>query len=215
VLVRPGSDATVTKTSNFATPAADLGLVSNALGMQGFTLWLTGLSGAGKSTLARSLEPALARYGRRVEVLDGDECRRHLSPELGYTKTDRDTNIKRIGFIAHLLSRNGIVAIVAAISPYREARDWVRSLHKVPFIEVFVECPMEVLIERDPKSLYARARRGLVANLTGVSDPYEPPEKPEITLHTALEPVGESCARIVRELERRRLIEPAPRRIWD
>jgi adenylyl-sulfate kinase len=189
------------------TPDVDVRGVPDARRAQGFTLWLTGLSGAGKTTLARTLEPALAGCGRRVEVLDGDELRRHLSPELGYSKADRDLNIRRIGFIAHLLSRNGVIAIVAAISPYREARDSVRLQHEVPFIEVFVECPLEVLVQRDTKALYERARSGLVTNLTGVSDPYEPPVKPELTVHTARESVEESCVRIIHELERRGLTE--------
>jgi adenylyl-sulfate kinase len=205
----------VKESGPLVTSDDDLRDAPDAPRTHGFTLWLTGLSGAGKSTLARALAPTLSHCGRRVEVLDGDDLRRHLSPELGYSKADRDANIRRIGFIAHLLSRNGVVAIVAAISPYREARDWVRLQHEVPFIEVYVECPLEVLVQRDPKALYERARRGLVTNLTGVSDPYEPPMNPELTVHTARESLERSCARIINELERRGLIERTPRSIEE
>src|SRR5262245_13339721 len=119
----------------------------------GFTLWFTGLSGAGKSTLANAVADALADSGRRIEILDGDEVRTNLSKGLGFSREDRDTNIRRIGFVARLLSRNGVIAITAAISPYRDTRDEVRRAHEVPFVEVFVECPLDALVKRDVKGL--------------------------------------------------------------
>lgn len=153
---------------------------------EGFTLWFTGLSGAGKSTLAELVEERLHQMGRRVELLDGDEIRKNLSQGLGFSKADRDANILRIAFVARLLSRNGVVAITAAISPYRAIRDQARA--EIPrFVEVFVDCPLEVCEQRDVKGLYKKARSGEIKQFTGISDPYEPPENPEIHLHTELE----------------------------
>jgi adenylylsulfate kinase len=172
----------------------------------GFTLWFTGLSGAGKSTLSLAVGEALKGRGRPVEALDGDEIRQRLSRGLGFSKEDRDENIRRIGFVAHLLSRSGAVAIAAAISPYRELRDEVRREHEAPFIEIFVDCPLEVLIKRDPKGLYAKALRGQIQNFSGISDPYEPPLTPEIVVHTDSETVDASRDAILRWLEDRRLI---------
>jgi adenylylsulfate kinase len=174
----------------------------------GFTLWLTGLSGAGKTTLAAGLLEALNARGHRVEVLDGDEVRKNLSSGLGFSRQDRDTNVRRIGYVARLLSRNGIVAIAAAISPYRETRDEVRREHDAAFVEIFVDCSLDALMRRDVKGLYAKARRGELQNLTGVSDPYEPPGDAEVTVHTDLEGVGESLAKILSFLEQRSLIAP-------
>jgi len=176
----------------------------------GFTLWLTGLSGAGKSTLAQAVRQLLADRGHRVEVLDGDEVRRNLSRGLGFSREDRDTNIRRIGFVARLLSRNGVVAIVAAISPYREIRDEVRRAHEASFVEVFVDCPLDVLIRRDTKGLYARALRGEISHFSGISDPYEPPGAPDIVVHTDHEAVEQSTARIVSWLETSRLVPLSP-----
>jgi adenylyl-sulfate kinase len=173
---------------------------------QGFTLWFTGLSGAGKSTLSEAVAAELRARGHRVERLDGDEVRQRLSHGLGFSKADRDENVRRIGFVARLLSRNGAVAIAAAISPYRDVRDEIRRDHDAPFVEVFVDCPLDALVKRDPKGLYARALRGEIANFSGISDPYEPPLTPEITIHTDRETVGESRATILRWLEARRLI---------
>ncbi len=153
---------------------------------EGFTLWFTGLSGAGKSTLAELVEERLTQMGRRVELLDGDEIRKNLSQGLGFSKADRDANILRIAFVARLLSRNGVVAITAAISPYRSIRDQARS-EISRFVEVFVDCPLEVCEQRDVKGLYKKARSGEIKQFTGISDPYEPPENPEIHLHTELE----------------------------
>ncbi len=173
---------------------------------QGFTLWFTGLSGAGKSTLSHAVGDALKARGRRVERLDGDEVRQRLSRGLGFSKRDRDENVRRIGFVARLLSRNGAVAIAAAISPYRELRDEVRLEHEAPFVEVFVDCPLEVLVERDPKGLYAKALQGQILNFSGVSDPYEQPLAPEVTVHTDRETVEASRDVILGWLEAHRLI---------
>ncbi len=167
----------------------------------GFTIWLTGLSGAGKTTLARALEATLAARGRRVERLDGDVVREHLSQGLGFSKADRDTNIRRIAFVAELLTRHGAVAIVAAISPYRAARDAARQRIGA-FVEVYVRCSLDILVQRDVKGLYARALRGEVAHFTGVSDPYEEPLRPEVVVDTERESVDESAAKVVAALER-------------
>ena len=173
---------------------------------QGFTLWFTGLSGAGKSTLSQAVGEGLRARGHRVERLDGDEVRTQLSRGLGFSKSDRDDNIRRIGFVARLLSRNGLVAIAAAISPYRELREEVRRAHEAPFVEVFVDCPLDVLVKRDPKGLYAKALQGHITNFSGVSDPYEAPLAPEITVHTDRETVDASRDAILRWLVTRRLI---------
>src|SRR5262245_43215380 len=177
----------------------------------GFTLWLTGLSGAGKSTLAEAVRDEIVALGRRVEILDGDELRRHLSKDLGFSKEDRDTNVRRIGFVARLLSRNGVVAITAAISPYREVRDEVRRAHEAPFIEAFVDCSLDELVRRDRKGLYAKALRGEVPHFTGVSDPYEPPLAPEIHVHTDRDSIAARQASIVAWLQDRGLLAcPSP-----
>jgi adenylyl-sulfate kinase len=169
---------------------------------RGFTLWLTGLSGSGKTTLARAVHVQLAQRGCRVEVLDGDEIRSSISADLGFSKRDRDANIRRIGFIARLLSRNGIAVVVAAISPYRAARSQVRHAHEVPFVEVFVDCSLEELARRDPKGLYRRALNGELQEFTGVSAPYEPPERPDIHVRTHQADVRTCTDLIVTELER-------------
>lgn len=168
---------------------------------KGFTLWFTGLSGSGKSTLAQFLTPILKERGCNVEVLDGDEVRENLSKGLGFSKEDRDTNIRRIGYVARLLSRNGACAITAAISPYTSVRDEVRSMTEAAFVEVYVEAPLEVVEERDTKGLYKKARAGEIKNFTGISDPYEAPENAEVTVHTGSESIEESAARIVEYLE--------------
>jgi phosphoadenosine phosphosulfate reductase len=173
----------------------------------GFTVWLTGLSGAGKSTLARALETALAARGRRVEVLDGDVVREHLSQGLGFSKADRDTNVRRIAFVAGLLTRHGAVAVVAAISPYRRARDAARQQIGA-FVEVHLRCSLDALVRRDVKGLYARALRGEVANFTGVSDPYEEPLQPEVVVDTEHDSVDESVAKIIAALERAGYLAP-------
>jgi adenylyl-sulfate kinase len=172
---------------------------------QGFTLWFTGLSGAGKSTITAIIERWLRADGARVEVLDGDVVRTNLSKGLGFSKEDRDINVRRIGFVAELLSRHGAVAIVAAISPYRAVRDEVRS--RIPnFVEVYVECPIEVLAERDVKGLYKRALAGEIASFTGVSDPYEPPLDPDVVVNSSLETPEQSAAKIWATLEHKGLV---------
>ena len=176
------------------------------VGQQGFTLWFTGLSGAGKSTLSQAVGDELRRRGRTVERLDGDEVRQRLSRGLGFSKEDRDENIRRIGFVARLLSRSGAVAIAAAISPYRDVRDEIRREHDAPFVEVFVDCPIDTLVKRDPKGLYAKALRGDIPNFSGISDPYEPPVSAEITVRTDRETVDASRDAILRWLEKRGLI---------
>ena len=169
----------------------------------GFTLWFTGLSGAGKTTLARSIAQELRRRELPVELLDGDLVRQNLSEGLGFSKKDRDTNIKRIGFVANLLSRNGVCAIVAAISPYRAARSMVRAAHdNNRFVEVYVHCPLEILIQRDVKGLYRKAMSGTITNFTGISDPYEAPDNPDIVLHTDRETIEQSAGYVLDWLER-------------
>ena len=162
---------------------------------KGFTLWFTGMSGAGKSTVSAIIEKRLREKGAKVEVLDGDEVRTHLSKGLGFSKEDRDTNIRRIGFVAKLLSRNGVIAIVAAISPYREVRDEVRAATG-NFVEVYVECPVEVLAERDVKGLYRKALAGEISQFTGITDPYEPPLAPEVVVNSSRETADQSADRI-------------------
>ncbi|MFY9226314.1 MAG: adenylyl-sulfate kinase [Blastocatellia bacterium] len=167
---------------------------------KGFTLWFTGLSGAGKTTLAHIVETELRHRGLKVEILDGDVVRTNLSKGLGFSKEDRDTNIRRIGFVCHLLSRNGVAAISAAISPYREVRDEVRKMIG-DFVEVYVHCPLEVCAERDVKGLYAKAMAGQIPGFTGVSDPYEAPLNPEVMVDSSKETPEESAKKIIRKLE--------------
>jgi adenylyl-sulfate kinase len=166
---------------------------------RGFTVWLTGLSGTGKTTLSERLAVLLQERGCAVEVLDGDVVRTHLSKGLGFSREDRDTNIRRIGYVCTLLSRHGVVAIAAAISPYRAARDDVRR-EIGRFVEVFVTCPLETLVRRDVKGLYARALRGDLERFTGVSDPYEPPINPEVVVETDRETVETSALKILARL---------------
>jgi adenylyl-sulfate kinase len=168
--------------------------------MKGFTLWFTGLPCSGKSTLARQVETILLERGMNVEVLDGDEVRENLSKGLGFSKEDRDINIRRIGYVAKLLSRNGAVAITAAISPYKAIRDEQRVEHK-RFVEVYVKAPVDELKERDVKGMYKKALAGEIKNFTGVDDPYEEPQNPEIVVETDKETVEESTNKIIRTLE--------------
>jgi adenylyl-sulfate kinase len=176
-----------------------------AMTHEGFAVWLTGLSGAGKSTIAERLLARLREGGARVELLDGDVVRTNLSQGLGFSRADRDTNIRRIGFVAHLLARNGVIAIVAAISPYREAREEVKRAIGC-FVEVHVDCPLEVLALRDTKGLYKRALAGEIDHFTGISDPYEPPLDPAVVVHSDRESIDQSLEKIWRELERKGLI---------
>ena len=176
----------------------------------GFTLWFTGLSGAGKSTITNILEKKLKDDGLKVEILDGDVVRTHLSKGLGFSKEDRDTNIRRIGFVADLLSRNGVIVITAAISPYRNIRDEVRKMHSesnARFIEVFAKCPLEVVEKRDVKGLYKKARSGEIPQFTGVSDPYEDPINPEIIVETNTQTPEESAQKIITWLKENGLLQ--------
>jgi adenylyl-sulfate kinase len=176
---------------------------------KGFILWFTGLSGAGKSTLAENLLRIFRERGYRVELLDGDEVRTNLSKGLGFSKEDRDTNIRRIGYVARLLARNGVIAITAAISPYREIRDEIRghaSEDSVPFVEVYANASLDALVARDVKGLYKKALAGEIANFTGVSDPYEAPESPEVEARTDSETSEDSTARILEYLSTKGLI---------
>ena len=172
---------------------------------QGFTLWLTGLSGAGKTTVAMALETELHERGLLIERLDGDTVREGLTRDLGFSKEDRDKNIERVCFVARLLSRNRVGVVASFISPYRAARDNVRQ-QTTNFIEVYVNAPLEVCAARDVKGLYAKAFAGQIQGFTGVNDPYEAPENPEITLHTDQETVEQSVNIIIAYLEQHKLI---------
>ena len=177
--------------------------------LKGFTVWFTGLSGSGKSTIAHALDRKLRERGvPNVEILDGDVVRENLSKGLGFSKEDRDINIKRIAFVCHLLTRNGVPNIAAAISPYREIRDYARQLIK-NFIEVHVAAPLETCIERDVKGLYKKALAGEIKEFTGVSDPYEQPLNPEVVCHTRDESVEASVEKILAFLEENGYLRPA------
>ncbi len=165
----------------------------------GFTIWLTGLPCSGKSTIANALAERLLSEGRRVEVLDGDIMRQHLSLGLGYSREDRDQHVRRVGFVAKLLSRNGVIVIAALVSPYRAIRDEVRATIG-RFVEVYVDCPTSECERRDVKGMYKKARAGALPDFTGVHDPYEPPERCEVTLHTDRETVEESTRAILSAL---------------
>lgn len=169
---------------------------------RGVTIWFTGLSGAGKSTLAEALAPRLAALGKRVELLDGDAVRTHLSKGLGFSREDRDTNVRRIGWVAQLLTRNGVFVITAAISPYREAREWCRESIR-DFVEVHVSTPLEVCAQRDVKGLYQRALAGEIPHFTGVNDPYEVPTDPALSLDTQGLSVDEGVGRVLAVLRAR------------
>lgn len=173
----------------------------------GFCLWFTGLSGAGKSTIANEVVEELRERGRLVEVLDGDEVRENLSKGLGFSKEDRDTNIRRIGYVAAMLARNGVISVTAAISPYRAIRDEIRE-NIEHFVEIFVDTPLEVCEERDVKGLYAKARSGEIPQFTGVSDPYEEPLSPEVRVLTHDRDTAGSAAQIVSYLEEAKLLAP-------
>ena len=174
---------------------------------KGFTIWFTGLSGAGKSTLSEAIQQRLKVHGRNVEILDGDVVRTHLSKGLGFSREDRDTNIKRIAFVCGLLTRNGVACISAAISPYRETRAWARQ-EIGNFVEIYVKCPIEVCRQRDVKGLYKLVDEGKIKNFTGVDDPYEEPENPELVIETDKETVEESVNRIFATLIELGYLEP-------
>jgi adenylylsulfate kinase len=158
----------------------------------GLTVWFTGLPSAGKTTIARALEKRLLDEGRQVEILDGDVVRTYLTKDLGYSRADRDENIRRIGFVAHLLSRNGVIALCSVVSPYREVREEMRALHDGRFFEVHVSTPVDVCVERDVKGLYAKQKAGEVTGLTGIDDPYEAPLNPELVVPTHTQTLDES-----------------------
>lgn len=174
----------------------------------GFTLWFTGLPCSGKSTLAELVGKELERNGREVEILDGDRVRTNLTKGLGFSKTDRDENVRRIGFVCGLLSSHGVVAISAAISPYRAVREEIRS--KISnFVEVYVDAPLEVCIGRDVKGMYRKALAGELQNFTGISDPYEAPISPDLVIKTQDEVPEESTSRVISKLKARGLLERA------
>ena len=181
---------------------------------KGFTVWFTGLSGSGKTTLAKALEPVLRDRGLKVERLDGDIVRQSLTRDLGFSKEDRDKNIERVTFVAKLLTRNDVAVLCSFISPYIERRN--RSREEIgSFVECYVECPLETLIERDVKGLYEKALAGEIENFTGVSDPYEPPPNPEITVNSATQTVEESLEAIVRRLEELGYVSPDGEGTYD
>lgn len=181
------------------------------------TVWLTGLSGSGKTTIGRLVRDELSSDGTRVELLDGDEVREVLSPNLGFTRAERDVNVRRLAFVADLLSRNGVVAIVAAISPYQAARDAARSAHGDRFMEVFVRASVGECTRRDTKGLYEKARRGEIEHFTGVSDPYEAPVAPELVCDTEVERPQDSAGKVLEQVRARlgdyrlpRVVPPSP-----
>jgi|WetSurSiteA1Bulk_404760.scaffolds.fasta_scaffold08151_3 adenylylsulfate kinase len=166
-----------------------------------FTLWFTGISASGKTTLSQRIYINLKSRGLKVELLDGDFIRTALNQDLGYSRRDRDIQVRRLGLIAHLLNKNEVIALVGAISPYAATRAKNRQVID-RYLEVFCACPLEVAKARDPKGLYAKALAGEIANFTGISDPYEAPESPEIIAHTAVELIDESTAKIITYLEK-------------
>jgi adenylylsulfate kinase len=177
------------------------------LGQQGVTVWLTGLSGSGKTTISFFVAQELRSLGYKAEILDGDVIRRNLASDLGFSKKDRDENVRRLGFVAHLLTRNGVIVLVSAISPYCAIREEVRHRIGNDFIEVFVNSPLEVCEQRDVKGLYKKARAGLIQNFTGIDDPYEPPPTPDIECKTDEEDFVESSMKILAKLSELSYIE--------
>jgi adenylylsulfate kinase len=181
-----------------------------SLGQQGATIWLTGLSGSGKSTIAMALEQVLLNRGKHAYVLDGDNIRHGLNKNLGFSAEDRTENIRRIGEVARLFADAGLLVVASFISPYRADRDLVRRLHaasSLPFLEVYVEAPLEVAESRDPKGLYKKARAGELKGFTGIDDPYEDPLEPELRLRTDRLSVAESVAALLEQIERRGLLK--------
>ena len=176
------------------------------LGSEGFVVWIEGLSGAGKTTLSRALAPRLRSLGWKSEVLDGDEMRRMFSPELGFSRKDREFHARRVSFVAHLLARNGVAVIVAMITPYETSRQAARSEVSGKFVEVWLRCPIDVCRQRDPRGIYRRSAEGAVKKMTGVDDPFEEPLNPELTIDTATLSVDESVDRLLGYLTREALV---------
>ena len=174
---------------------------------RGVTVWFTGLSGSGKTTISQALEKKLRAAGAKLEVLDGDIVRTNLTKGLGFSKEDRDENVRRIGFVANLLTRNGVIVLVSAISPYRDVRDQVRQ-RIGDFVEVFANASVEVCESRDVKGLYKKARSGEIKNFTGISDPYEEPLNPEVNCETEQETLDESVNKVMAKLEELGYITP-------
>ena len=172
----------------------------------GFVVWFEGLSGSGKTTLSRSTAAQLRALGWKVEVLDGDEMRRVFSPDLGFSRRDREAHARRVSYMAHLLARNGVAAMVAMITPYETSRQAARSEVGLRFEEVYLQCPLEVCRQRDPKGIYRRNEEGSVHQLTGIDDPFEEPLNPELTVDTAATTVDQATRRIVDHLRARGLI---------
>jgi adenylylsulfate kinase len=202
------SGSTMSHTAHHTTVNVDQGTRPDGT-HKGFTLWLTGLSGAGKSTLASAVAERLRAEGAAVEVLDGDEVREHLSKGLGFSREDRDTNVRRIAYVAKLLCRNGVAVITAAISPYRAAREEARREIGDGFIEVYVNASLETCIRRDVKGLYGKAIAGAITAFTGVSDPYEPPTNPDVEVNTERETLDESVEKVLDTLRRRGFLPSA------
>ena len=167
--------------------------------VKGFVIWITGLPASGKSTVGRLLKKRLIKMGYRVEHLDGDEVRRWLSPEAGFSRDDRIRHLKRVAYVSYLLARNGVIVIDTFVSPYRETREFARRLIG-DFVEVYIECPLDEVIKRDPKGLYAKALKGEITNMTGIQDSYEEPENPEVKIHCIQDTPEEAVNKIIKKL---------------
>lgn len=187
-------------------PVNNNGMAISKLQHSGVTVWFTGLSGAGKTTISSALEKVLLSQGYKVEVLDGDAVRQNLTKGLGFSKEDRDENVRRVGFVASLLSRNGVIVLVSAISPYRNIREEMRQRID-NFVEVYVNAPLDVCERRDVKGLYQKARSGQIKNFTGIDDPYEPPLNADIECRTDLESLEESVSKVLAKLEERGYVQ--------
>ena len=167
---------------------------------KGFVVWFTGLPGSGKTTVARKLGNMLREKGHRVEVLDGDELRKKLDPEVGFSKEDREVHIRRVAYVSKLLARNGVAVLVCLVSPYRHVRAYARK-EIGDFIEVWTKCPLEICIKRDPKGLYKKALAGEITDMTGIQDPYEEPLNPEVIVETEERTAEENAKRVLEKLE--------------
>ena len=177
---------------------------------KGFVVWFTGLPGSGKTTLARGVAEKLREKGFRVEVIDGDWARKTISLGAGFTREERRIHLHRIAWVARLLARNGVIVLCSFVSPYREVRRMIREIieEEAPFIEIYVQCPLEECIRRDPKGLYKKALRGEIKHFTGISDPYEPPENPDIIVNTVLHSIQENIEKIMSYISTRLNIDP-------